>query len=84
MIELQRAMKDSMITLDGTHTDLDKPFDIADAHDAAVWRPAERGERAHHDDLAVALNGESAHPAVRARIERIERAARCELPDAAP
>src|SRR6266436_6418693 len=33
MIELQRAMKDSMITLDGTHTDLDKPFDIADAEE---------------------------------------------------
>jgi len=26
-------MKDSMITLDGTHTDLDKPFDIADAEE---------------------------------------------------
>ena len=33
MIELQRAMKDSMIPLDGTHTDLDKPFDIADAEE---------------------------------------------------
>ena len=33
MIELQRAMKDSMIPLDGTHTDLDKPIDIADAEE---------------------------------------------------
>jgi RNA polymerase primary sigma factor len=33
MIELQQAMKDSMLILDDTHTDLDKPFDIADAEE---------------------------------------------------